>query len=184
MTRKGKPRASRTAKARPRPAPGSSLAARTPTGNPPGRPSRIEEFVQTPDGPRRLVDLIFDRLKIGASLQGAAASVGVHRHTLEEWQRRGAEERAAGRPGSFADFLDGTERARGEFEMTMLKQWAAATPADWQAARALLRARLPEHYREDARLELTGPGGVPLMTDEAQRRVLRDAAARLKTEED
>lgn len=105
---------------------------------PRGRPTKINQPVATRDNPDgttttiTVADRIVERLTVGAYMEEAASSAGVHKDTVYEWLKIGANARARIIAGTVTpsklttherrclDFSDAVDQATGEWAMRSL----------------------------------------------------------------
>lgn len=81
------------------------------------------------------VAAILDALRVGATVEHAAAAAGLHRDTVHAWRQR------------YPAFDDAINRATGEGVIACLRVVSgAATSGTWQAAAWLLERRYPAEY--------------------------------------
>ena len=81
------------------------------------------------------VAALLDALRVGATIEHAAAAAGVHRDTVHGWRQR------------YPAFDDAINRAAGEGVVACLRVVSgAATSGTWQAAAWLLERRYPAEY--------------------------------------
>jgi hypothetical protein len=101
-----------------------------------GRPSKLSPEVET-----RITNL----LRVGNTVEIAAAAAGISPETFYDWMRRG--ERKGSREKKYRDFKAAVEQARAEAETTLVTRIAkAAANGSWQAAGWLLERRSPERW--------------------------------------
>lgn len=93
----------------------------------------------TPEVTERICAALSD----GNYIETAAECGGVAANTVYEWIARGARGEQP-----FAKFRDAVQRAEAEAEATLVAQWKAQVPANWQAARDLLARRHPARWAE------------------------------------
>lgn len=128
-------------------------------------------------------------LRGGRTVEGAARSVGIHRRALYRFRDRNKEFRRAWDEAWEAgiEALEDELRRRG-FEGVEKPVFhggvvvGSVREFDTTAAIFILKARKPEVYRDNARIEHTGPGGGPVQVEsfreEFVRRIERLAARR------
>jgi AcrR family transcriptional regulator len=146
---------------------------------------RKPPVVPTPEKQAEFLSL----LREGRTVEGAARNVGIHRSTLyrlrdrdEDFKRAWDEAWEAG-----IEALEDELRRRG-FEGVEKPVFhggvvvGSVREFDTTAAIFILKARKPEVYRDNARIEHTGPGGGPVQVEsfreEFIRRIERLAARR------
>lgn len=126
-------------------------------GNPggPGRQSKLNSDI---------AEKICALIRAGNYIETAAAYVGIHKETIYDWFRKGAD-----RPRSkYRRFADAVGRAVAESEMRDLaKIGTAADTGAWQAAAWRLERRFPDRWCRKDRVtqEVSGPGGKPIQTE-------------------
>ena len=164
--------------------PSASPASRSDTSNTLKR-GRKPPVVPTPKKQAQFLAL----LREGRTVEGAACAVAIHRSTLyrfrdrsEEFKREWDEAWEAG-----IEALEDELRRRG-FEGVEKPVFhggvmvGSVREFDTTAAIFILKARKPEVYRDNARIEHTGPGGGPVQVqsfrEEFIRRIERLAARR------
>jgi hypothetical protein len=114
----------------------------------------------TPEIAQRIVDSI----RQGAPLQVSAQAAGIPPGTFWEWMARG--EGRSDRPTTrlYAEFAERVRKAEAEAHLrTIGTIKTAIDTGSWEAARAWLRMRWPQHYAE--RTEISGPGGSPIAVE-------------------
>lgn len=100
--------------------------------------------------------VIAKELKTGVSREGAAYLAHINPCTLIAWMNRGAREKS----GKFFKLFQAVNEAESEAERSAVIQVRAMERGNaWFLAR-----RFPTRWRDEARLELTGPNGGPIET--------------------
>ncbi len=110
-------------------------------------------------------ELVIDLGRQGKSKAQMAAHIGVARNTLDNWA------------ADFPEFLSALDRAR-DYAMAWWEDQAqsgiwAGKAFNAQAWSRSMAARFPADYRENSKLELSGPNDGPIQIDDGE------AAARL-----
>jgi len=118
---------------------------------------RGEPTACTPD----VQDKIIACVKLGMSIRRTAPIVGISRTTLDNWRVM-----AQGGVQPYADFWKRYEAAKVEGEAFFLGIIASAAPKTWQAAAWMLERTKGNRYKQQARFELTGKGGGPILKSE------------------
>jgi len=146
------------------PASASAAAIPKPIGRLRGRPTKLT---------RELIDRLADRIAVGAKLVSrAAASVGIHRHTLDEWIQRGKADQARNARSLYAELVDRIDKAQGDLDMLINTRLLEAAGRGDIAALRELRKALPEYaepQRGDSGIDpqtLALLRRIPQMTDE------------------
>lgn len=120
-------------------------------------------------------------MRVGVTLDVAAASLGVTPATLAEWQRLGAEH-----PHTLAGELL-AEAARAEAlchaALVSAVYRAAAVQGDWRAAAWLLERTVPEDYGpQSLRAHDQGAEGADVIPPDVAEAAILDAARRIMEE--
>src|SRR4051794_21483658 len=94
--------------------------------------------------PTKLTDEAQDRivaaLRVGNTIEAAAAAAGIDARTFRRWMARGASSRAA--DAEYRAFREAVERARAQVELVLVSRIAgAAAKGSWRAAAWLLEHR-------------------------------------------
>lgn len=130
-----------------------------------GRPTKLTEDLSA-----RIVQYI----RTGQYVETACAAVGLNKDTYYAWLRRAAayrEERRLGarkRQGEeiYLLFSDAVERGLAEAEMRDVNIIGAASASQWQAAAWRLERRHPQRWGRVERVQLSGPDGAPIATQD------------------
>lgn len=142
-----------------------------PTGNPPGRPTKLNQ---------ELEDTLIGAVEQGLPYKLACELVGIYPSTMQDWRAKGEADIKAGETESdAARFYLRFVRARSQQAMDDIAVLNSATNEVWtdpvtgkpaylpesalSARKFKLAARFPEHYGK-SRLELTGANGGPVQT--------------------
>jgi hypothetical protein len=116
----------------------------------PPRGDRTGRTAKTPT--KALAAELATLLRAGVQLDVAAETIGLDRHTLEAWLRKGA--RAP--HGRYRDMHTAVMRARAEGEARHVAIIAAAARENWQAAAWLLERGYPERWARLSQRERSG----------------------------
>ena len=114
-----------------------------------GRPTKLTDEVQ---------DKLASAIRAGNYYAAACGYAGIDYATFRRWMERGEREAR----GRFHTFRHTIEKAEADAEVTVVAQWRAQIPTNWQAARDFLARRYPERWRPSERLEHSGPDGGPI----------------------
>lgn len=109
--------------------------------NPNGRPPAITA---------EKVDKILQAVRIGVSLEAAAAHAGVPKRTLFNWLAAGRKE---GAKKIYRDLADQVEAANATFEVTALARITKAGEDSWQADAWRLERKFPDKYARRTKVE-------------------------------
>ncbi len=103
-----------------------------------GRPTKL-----TPKLLARLVNL----LRAGNYRETAASAVGIDRHTIREWEKRG-QRASPGDPKErvYREFAETVERSESEGECRHVTLIATAAQRQWTASAWLLERKHPEKW--------------------------------------
>lgn len=139
----------------------------------PGRPKKLGRPCKlTP----RVAEKICNFIRLGSWLETAAGAVGIDRHTLAEWLKRGERARRSKardqRERMFARFARQVARAQAEAELLDLERIDSAAEGtelrkpEWQAAAWKLERRYPDRWgrKDQHQHEHAGKGGGPIQT--------------------
>jgi hypothetical protein len=99
-----------------------------------------------------IIDTLARVLHAGVALDVAAEAIGLDRHTLEAWLRKGS--RAP--HGRYRELHTAVVRARAEGEARHVAIIAAAARENWQAAAWLLERGYPERWARLSQRERSG----------------------------
>jgi hypothetical protein len=148
-----------------------------------GRPTKLDDIILVPTGkktkegkqevePRRLADVVIERVRAGAYPEDAAISVGVDRATFYRWKQRGRprvlDSKVLRADPVYRDFCDALDRARAEARVLAVASIRAAFSKDWRAAVTYLERTDPAHWRRRESHYVAGPGegdpegGIPI----------------------
>lgn len=93
------------------------------------RPSKIS---------REIIEKIAESVLHGSSYEAAAAAAGIHYDTLNEWMKKGREQKS----GIYREFSEALETANGQCTVNMVRIiQSAAAKGDWKAALEWLKRR-------------------------------------------
>lgn len=131
--------------------------------HPGGRPEKLTKQIQ---------DVIVESLKAGNYVETAAAFAGIHKATLYDWLKKGANQSS----GKFREFSDAVKKAQAWSEDRDVKLIANAAGSQWQAAAWRLERRFPDRWGRRERHEVSGPGGEPIavVSVAESKKVVRD----------
>src|SRR5688572_29255607 len=99
-----------------------------------GRPTKLTTEVQ-----ERLTSAV----RAGNFYVAACGYAGMDYATFRRWIERGDSESR----GKYRAFREAVEKAEADAEVTVVAQWRAQIPANWQAARDFLARRYPDRWR-------------------------------------
>jgi transposase len=110
---------------------------------------------------------IIRMLKAGNYLQTAASAAGVHKNTLTNWMKWGADEfnedgtlKKKGRE-PFRSFVFDLEEAISDGEQSLV---ASINASGWKGKMEILARRFPERWGRTNRVQLTGANDGPIVT--------------------
>src|SRR5712692_5557284 len=153
----------------------SSRAPVSDTSNSPKK-GRKPPVAPTPEKQSAFLKL----LREGRTVEGAARAVAIHRSTLYRFRERSGEFKRAWEEAWEAgiEALEDELRRRG-FEGVEKPVFHSGVVVgtvrefDTTAAIFILKARKPEVYRDNARIEHTGPGGGPVQVQSFREEFIR-----------
>lgn len=136
---------------------------------------------------RAVIAEVAKLLPICMYVETVAATLGIHRDTFYEWRRRGKvaaemrirDEIIPHRERLYLQFSDAVEKALADGEVRDLATITKASrdtdrrPGQWTAAAWRLERRFPDRWGRRDRMEISGPGGGPIQTMQAQIDVAR-----------
>jgi len=126
-----------------------------------GRPTKY-----TPEVADKIVEAVLN----GATREDAAAVVGIHKSTLQEWMN------------TYPDFGERLHEADAQAVADACKTIVKASKNDWKAAVALLQAKRKGEWNKWAKVEVANADGKPLqintsnLTDEQLAKLLELAS--------
>lgn len=135
---------------------------------PGGRPSKL-----TPELQARICEAI----RAGNYIETAAAYAGVHKATLYDWLKRGANANA----GKFREFSDAVEKALADAEARDVALIAKAATEHWQAAAWRLERKFPDKWGRRQRLDVVDAPPPPESLDAALGKLTREQLDQLES---
>lgn len=118
-----------------------------------GRPQKLNDEIQQE---------IVNAIRVGAYLETAAACAGIHKDTLNDWLRKGAQQKAERKHGRHRDFSVAVAQAAAHAELSAIGR-VRNGGAQWNAW-WLERTKTERFGRRD-RLEHTGADGGPIRAE-------------------
>ena len=127
-----------------------------------GRPTRLTAKVQ---------EEFCKAIKLGLSINMAAAHAGIHAERIGTWLAKGANSAR----GGYRSFRVAYEKACSEFQSGHANQITkSAADGDWKASAWMLERRARADWGPVERKEISGPDGAPLKIDAEIGYVIRD----------
>jgi phage/plasmid-associated DNA primase len=108
------------------------------------RPTKLSKDIQ---------DAICEALESGATYAAAAEAAGIAYSTFNEWMK---DERPL-----YVKFSEAVRRSNARFMTESLKRIKDAGRRDWRALAWSLERRMPEHFGQQSKVDVTS-GGKPL----------------------
>jgi transposase-like protein len=106
----------------------------------------------TPEAKKTIVDA----LSLGAWVEDAARSAGIHPATFYAWMDRGEAEFGNGEATEFSEFYEDATRARVQGRIVAVGHLRRAMPEDWRAAAWYLERSDPANWGRREHLTHTG----------------------------
>lgn len=149
----------------------TSRSSRAP--RPVGRPSKIDQRVKVrvPNGKTGKVEekvltvgeAFVAVLESGCSIETAAATVGLSKQTVYDWQARAEEHRDSDRVPAgeqkYLDFSDALTRAREQVVTLALAGILEQGKSDWRALAWFLERSRPEEFGRSTKIDVGGSDG-------------------------
>jgi hypothetical protein len=95
---------------------------------------------------------------MGNYIETAAAYAGIHKTTLYDWLKKGANSKS----GKYREFSNAVDKAMAEAEIRDVALIAQAAKENWQAAAWRLERKYPARWGRKTQHEVTGKDGKPV----------------------